>query len=127
MLRFLLSLLIGLVLGLAGGVYIGWEAAPLEYVDSPMSSLAQRHKDNYTLMVAAGYLTDGDALGAVERLRRLGVENVPQYVQDTAERFITLSRNPDDIRYLVALSEGLGRLTPPMENFRQLSISGGGS
>ncbi len=105
------------------GLLIGWQIAPVEYINSPMSDLAQRHKDDYTLMIAAGYLTDGDVSGAIDRLRVLGVDNVPAYVQNTTERFITNSRDIDEIRRLVALAEGMGRLTPPMENFRQLSLS----
>ena len=42
-------------------------------------------------------------------------------VQEMAERYISSSRDLREIRYLVALSEGLGRLTPLMEPFRQLS------
>jgi hypothetical protein len=123
MTRLFLSTVIGILTGIGLGLLIGWQIAPVEYINSPMSDLAQRHKDDYTLMIAAGYLTDGDVSGAIERLRVLGVDNVPAYVQDTTERFITNSRDIDEIRQLVALSEGLGRLTPPMENFRQLSLS----
>jgi hypothetical protein len=124
MTRLFLSTVIGILAGIGLGLLIGWQIAPVEYINSPMSDLAQRHKDDYTLMIASGYLADGDVSGAIDRLRALGVENVPAYVQETTERFITNSRDINEIRKLVALSEGLGRLTPPMENFRQLSISG---
>jgi hypothetical protein len=76
-------------------------------------------------MIAAGYLYDGDALGAIERLRVLGVENAPDYVQQTAERFITNSRQIRDIQYLIALSEGLGRTSPIFEPYRQVSLPEG--
>jgi hypothetical protein len=68
-------------------------------------------------MIAAGYLADGDASGAVERLSVLGVDNVPLYVQELTERYITNSRDIEDIRHLVALADGLGRLTPIMEPY----------
>jgi hypothetical protein len=125
MTRFLLSLLLGLGLGVAAGLFIGWEVAPTEYVDSPLPALAPRFKDEYTVMVAAGFAADNDTLGAVERLRLLNVANVAQYVQETTERFITNSRDLTQIRLLVNLSEGLGRLTPIMETFRGLSPIGG--
>lgn len=127
MLRFLLSLVIGLVVGLGIGLFTGWEVAPVEYVNSPIQLLAPEHKEAYTLMVASGYIEDGDVNGAIDRLRLLGEPNVPAYVQELTERYITNSRNLNDIRVLVALSEGLGRLTPPMENFRQLSRNRGAS
>jgi len=123
--RFFTSLIIGLVLGALIGLYFGWVQFPVEYVDSPMSDLDRTYTDEYTVMVAAGYQFDSDGLGAVERLRRLGVDNVPEYVQSTTERFITNSRELSDIRLLVNLSNGLGRLTPIMEPF--LDLTGGGS
>ncbi len=123
--RFFTSLLLGLVLGALVGLYFGWVQFPVEYVDSPMSDLEQGAIDEYTVMIASGYHFDKDGLGAVERLRRLGVDNVPEFVQTTTERFITNSRDLNDIRLLVGLSNGLGRLTPIMEPF--LELSGGGS
>ena len=116
--RFLVSFIVGLVLGAAVGLYLGWVQFPVEYLNSPASELDQRYKEDYTVMVAGGYLNDRDAIGAVERLRVLGEENIPAYVQDVTERYITNSRDINDIYYLVALSEGLGRLTPIMEPYR---------
>lgn len=124
MTRAFVWLVVGVLVGGAIGLFTGWVVAPTEYVNSPLRDLALRHKDDYTIMVAQGYSRERDALGAVERLRLLGVDNVPQYVQETAERFITTSRNVDEIRLLVNLAEGLGRLTPLMENFRALNPAG---
>ena len=47
------------------------------------------------------------------------------YVQDLTERYISTSRNVDDIRLLVALSQGFGRFTAPMQDFCQLCNGGG--
>jgi hypothetical protein len=123
MLRFLISLLLGLAAGALIGLYLGWVQFPVQYVDSPAQNLNQSFKDEYTVMVAGGYLNDGDVNGAVERLRVLGVENIPAYVQEVTERYISNSRNVDDIRSLVALSQSLGRLTPIMEPYRQVGAS----
>lgn len=120
--RFIISLLIGLVVGLGLGVYLGWVQFPVEFVNSPITDMSPRYKDEYTVMIATGYAADGDLVGAVERLRVLGVENIPAYVQETTERYITNSRNVDDIRYLVVLAQGLDRLTPIMEPYRQVSV-----
>lgn len=119
--RVLLSLVVGIGAGVLLGLYLGWVQFPVEFVDSPMNLLAQRYQDEYTVMVAAGFVADRDIDGALARLKPLGVQNVPEYVQEVTERFITTSRGLDDIRKLVALSEGLGRFTPIMESFRQLS------
>jgi hypothetical protein len=122
--RFFFSLLVALILGALIGLYIGWVQFPAQTIDSPASALAQRYKDEYTVMVAEGYRADSDLGGALERLRLLSVENIPAYVQETAERFITNSRDLEDIRALVLLAEGVGRLTPIMQPYRPL---GGGS
>lgn len=125
MLRLLVSLLLGLVVGAGIGLYLGWVQFPVEFVNSPASSLSERYKDEYTVMVAGGYLKDSDLGGAVERLRLLGIANIPLFVQEVAERYISNSRDVDDITYLVALSESLGRLTPIMQPYRQVAAPGG--
>ncbi|MCB9453253.1 MAG: hypothetical protein H6672_17615 [Anaerolineaceae bacterium] len=126
MLRFLFSLVIGLAIGAGIGLYVGWVQAPVEFVNSPASSLAERYLDEYIVMVSGGYLLDGDLGGAVERLQILGTANIPALVQETAEKFISDSRNVDDIRKLVALAEAMGRLTPIMDPYRRVTVPGGG-
>lgn len=116
--------MIGALVGVGLGLLYGWVIDPVEYVDSPMSNLAQRYRDDYVVMLAAGFTVDGDVDAAIDRLRHLGVDNVPVYVQEITERFITNSGDIDDIRLLVTLAEGVGRLTPPMERFRQLNPAG---
>ncbi len=118
MTRIVLSLLLGLVAGIGLGLYIGWVQAPVQYIDSPLSMLDQPHRDEYTVMIAYGYTADGDLTGAVERLRRLQVASVPDYVQALTERYISQGRSVADIRRLVALAEAMGRLTPLMEAYR---------
>jgi hypothetical protein len=120
MFRFLISLLVSLVVGALIGLYLGWIQFPVQFVNSPAASLSEHYKDEYTVMVAAGYLKDGDLNGALERLRVLGVQNIPAQVQFVTERYISNSRDAQDIAYLVALAEGVGRLTPIMEPYRQL-------
>lgn len=119
--RFILSLMFGMLVGGAIGLYLGWIPFPVEYLNNPASSLDQRYKDEYTIMVAAGYASDNDPIAAVERLRVLDVDNAPAYVQEVTERFITNSVDIDDILLLVTLSEGLGRLTPVMLPYREIN------
>ena len=105
--RLLTSLLFGLVIGSGSGLALGWGPFAAVSVNNPATSLADTHKETYTIMVAAGYVVDGDRIGAVNRLRILGIENAPEYVREMTERYITLSRDVEDIRLLVALYEGL--------------------
>ena len=124
MVRFFASLLVALLVGLGLGLYLGWVQFPVQQTDSAATVLAQRYKDEYAVMIAQGYLADQDITGALERLRLLQVDNIPAYVQEVTERYITNSRDVRDIRVLVALSEGLGRLTPIMEPYRPLPVTG---
>jgi len=119
--RFFSSVLIGLLVGAGLGVFLGWGPLPVEYLDGPARALDQRYQDEYTVMVAAGYLVDRDLQGAIDRLRVLQVENIPSYVQQTTERFITNSRDIEDIQFMVALAEAMGRLTPVMEDYRMVT------
>lgn len=125
MVRVFLSTVFGVILGIIGGVALGW-SFPLEFTNSTLPELATIHQDDYTLMVAAGYVEDRDVNGAFERLQLLGVDNVPAHVQEVTERYITNSREVNDIQLLVALSNGLGRLTPVMETFCQLCTGASG-
>jgi hypothetical protein len=122
--RFLISLLVGGLLGLGTGVFLGWGPFPVEYTNGPVTELRQVYKDDYTVMVAEGYVLDDDRAGAFERLRMLQVESIPQHVQDVTERYISSSADIEDIRALVALSDAMGRLTPIMEPYQQVSVPG---
>jgi hypothetical protein len=117
--RLVLSLLIGLAVGLAIGLFIGWVVSPVQYVQSPMSDLSRHYKDEYTVMVASAYQVDGDLSEALRRLQPLNVSNIPLYVREVTERYISESGTGKeaDIRNLVVLSRALGYFTPPMQAF----------
>jgi hypothetical protein len=118
--RISLLLITGLAVGLAIGLAVGWLILPVQYVDSPMRDLAPQHKDDYTVMVAAAFQVDRDLAIALERLLPLRVENVPIYVRDVTERFISQqgTGREADIRNLVELSCALGYCTDLMQAFR---------
>jgi hypothetical protein len=119
--RYVGSLLIGVLIGLAVGVFLGWEQFPVEYTNSPMSALAPRYQEDYTVMVAEGYLYDQDINGALTRLQPLGEENIFDYIQDLTERLISQSKITA-IPPMVALAEAVGRLTPAMEIYRSTPV-----
>lgn len=121
--RFFISLILGLVVGIVGGLFVGWQVAPVQQIDSPMRNLSQFYKDQYTVMVAIGYQNDCDLSEAFNRLRPLGGGsssfNVPAFVRDLTERYISEvgSGKESDIRSLVELSCGLGYCTDIMKPF----------
>ena len=117
--RFVIALVIGGVFGLTLGVYLGWVRFPVQTINSSIRGLSSAEKDRYTVMVAEGYELDGDLGEAVQRLQLLGIADVPSYVRDVTERFISVNGSGDtiDIEHLVALAQALHVLTPPMEPF----------
>ncbi len=117
--RLVFALVGGLAIGAGLGLFYGWVVSPVQYVQGPMSDLSRRYKDEYTVMVAAAYQVDGDLTEALRRLKPLGVTNIPQYVRDVTERYISESGpgQEADIRNLVVLSRALGYYTPPMQPF----------
>jgi hypothetical protein len=100
------SLLVGLLAGLTTGVFLGWGPFPVEYRNSPLSALAPRYQEEYTLMVAEGYQVDRDIEAVLERLRPLGKPNIIDYVIELTERYISQSNIPA-IPVMVALVEAL--------------------
>ena len=116
--RSLRGLIVSLGIGLLLGGYLGAFAFPQAAYRSPMSQLAPAHRDAYSVMAAAGFAVDGDALAALYRLSQLGVSDIPEYIADTTDRIIaSAARDIRDIRLLVNLARGLGRVTPAMQPF----------
>ena len=121
MARLTRSLILGLVLGALAGVYFGWIQDPPAARRSAISELSQPHRDDYTVMIAAGFAVDHDAPGALARLSWIEVDDIPGALRRTTERVIkTAARDLDDIRLLVRLAYEFGQLTPAMRPFLDL-------
>lgn len=118
MTRFFVSLFLGLAIGLGIGLILGWGVFPVETVGNPASRLAQDYKDEYTVMIAAGFRADGDLEGAVERLQILDEPDIRQYIEAISVRFIQESEPVEDIVHLLTLARGLG--VPLTEQMEQL-------
>ena len=118
MLRVIRSLMLGLLIGTAVGLFLGWVQFPASGRSSALSDLAQPYRDEYTVMIAAGYAVDADLPGAGERLGRLYAELDGPELRQAIDRVITNSaRGLDDISLLVGLARDLGQLTAIMRPF----------
>ena len=125
-LRVFRSLLLGLLVGTAVGLFFGWAQFPAGGRSSALSDLAQAYRDEYLVMVAAAYAFDADIAGAAQRLSRFDAALGGPELRRSIDRIITTSaRDLDDIYLLVALARDLGQLSPTMRPF--LSQSGGGA
>lgn len=118
MLRVIRSLMLGLLIGTAVGLFLGWVQFPASGRSSALSDLAQSYRDEYTVMIAAGYTVDADLAGARERLGRLYAELDGPELRQAIDRVITNSaRGLDDISLLVGMARDLGQLTAIMRPF----------
>lgn len=113
--------MVGVLIGVTVGMFLGWEQFPVEYTNSSLSALAPQFEEEYTVMVAEGYQYDRDINAALERLRPLQKADIYHYIQDLTERYIAQSNVPA-IPIMVALAEAVGRLTPVMEIYRSTPI-----
>jgi hypothetical protein len=119
--RYLGSLLVGILIGLTVALVIGWGLSPVKNTNSPLEDLGADYQEEYTVMIAEGYLYDRDVNAALNRLQPLNKQNIFDYIQDLTERFISQSNIPA-ITPMVALAEAIGRLTPAMEIYRSTPV-----
>jgi hypothetical protein len=107
--RHLVSVAIGLAIGLVIALFIGYDVAPVQVTDGTVADLSRSYKDEYTVMVAAAYQVDCDVSAAFDRLKSLKVTNTPAYVFDTAQRFVSESGTgkESDVRNLIILSRAM--------------------
>jgi hypothetical protein len=115
---------IPLLAGIGLGLLVGW-LAPVQRFTTGFDRLHPDYKADYVVMVGSAYLLDGDWPTAEARLIALGEENLPTYVGELTERYITEGRSVNDIRGLVSLSAALGYTSPAMEPYLPARVPGG--
>ncbi|MCP4363277.1 MAG: hypothetical protein GY796_35200 [Chloroflexi bacterium] len=115
-LRIPLFIIIGLAVGIALGLYIGWEAIPTEFVDASPVYLVEEQKQDYARMIAAVYAVEGDLTAAQQRLDDLGPDGEDVLTAVMLDS-ILLQQNPTEIRQLVNLAAMLGIVSPAMDPY----------
>lgn len=102
--KFLLSLLLGLALGLL----YGWVIDPVRYVDTSPQFLRLDYRTDYVLMVAETYAAGRDLQAATRALLLLAPQASPA---ETATQALTYARqagyDPRDLAQLEALVNAL--------------------
>jgi hypothetical protein len=109
----LIILVGGLAVGVGIGLYIGWVAAPVQYVDTAPNSLQRAFKDDSVLMIATAYAGDGDLQAARSQLAGLGFADPAAAVSAAAQRLSAADLPDADQQRLSALAQALGAPASP--------------
>lgn len=106
---------LGLLLGAALGLYLGWVAWPTEFVEANPTILEEEYRRDYTLMIANAYVLDGDLDAARRRLHSLGDEEPDRWLLTMTVDAILAGRDEETVILpLVKLSRDLGLNSPAM-------------
>jgi hypothetical protein len=104
----------GIAVGLALGVAIGWWLWPVTYTNTSPAALREDYRDDYILMTATAYEVGGDLEQARSRLERLNPEQPSAPVIDLAERLVGADGSEEEIARLARLAEALGATDPAL-------------
>lgn len=103
-----LALVIGLLAGLAGGLYYAWFLNPVQFVNVSPRQLNVEDQEEFIQLVAEAYLQDGDLDRAQARLAGLGLRDMVENLTTQADAVYLRGGDPSRIRALTTLAEALG-------------------
>ncbi len=101
-------LFLGLVIGLAGGLYYTWVVAPIAYIDASPARLSEPYKAEYIFLVSQSYAANEDWDQAERRLSALDDPAIGQRVSSLLETYLREQKSANEIRNLAILAQNLG-------------------
>ncbi len=102
-----LPALLGIVLGVALGLYYSWIVNPVEYVDTAPDSLRQDFKNDYLALIAAAYASSGDLVRAKARLALFPDLDAAATLGSLAQQRMAAGRPESEVAALAQLAEDL--------------------
>lgn len=109
---------LAILVGLAAGIFFGWQVAPARYTDTSPDTLRQDYQTDFILMVAELYGYDADLAMATSRLTYLN----PMSPLDTIQAAIAYAQKNnytiDDLQLMFNLEEMIRNLTLNSEQGR---------
>ena len=107
-----LLLIFSIATGIGLGLYYGWMANPVEYVDTAPASLRADFRADYTLMVAETFDKDQNMEQAAQRLAAIGSLPPQKTAMDALVFAHQYKFHPDDIALLQNLIIALQAWSP---------------
>lgn len=106
-------LLTGLVIGAVLGLVYAWIIQPVQYTNTPPSSLRADFKEQYRTMIALAYLANSDLVRARARLDLLQDQDLYRILAEQAQRKLAEGKYPEEARALGLLAVALGQASAP--------------
>ena len=115
--RILIWLGIGLLVGIALGLLLGWVAWPVQFIEADPSIMERSYQRDYTVMIAGAYSLNKDVSDARRQLNSLGKEDSLAWLLEVTVDVILENEEEIDIHHLVELATDLGLSSPLMEPY----------
>ena len=107
-------LLVGLLLGVAGGLTYAWAINPVEFVGSSPAALRSEFQADYLTLIASAYAATGDLPRAQARLALFPGPTMAETLGALAQARLASGRPPSEAQALALLVADLGaRPSPP--------------
>ncbi len=126
MVRIVSWLGLGIILGIAVGLLIGWVVWPIEFTEADPTVLEDSYQHEYTVMIASAYALDQDPTMARQRLTSLGKEDMEGWLLSVTVNHILAGADETEIEHLVKLSTDFGLYSPAMDPYLVNNESGEG-
>lgn len=114
----LLPAVLGVVLGVAVGLYYAWVFNPVEYVNTAPSSLREGYREEYMTLIAEAYEATGDLQRARARLALFDLAEPADALGALAQERLGDGGADDEARALARLAADLGQGATPVPTLR---------
>lgn len=98
---------VSIFIGIAIGLFFGWVVKPVQYFDTPLSSLSAEYKTDYVLMTAETFAFDQDTAAATRRLANLGSPETLEVIRQAIIFAEEAGYNNQDLERLHSLQAAL--------------------
>jgi len=107
-----ISILIGVALGLAVGLFYAWSVSPVEYIDTSPASLRSDFKADYLALIASAFDGTGDLARARARLALFSDPNPADSLAALAQQRLAQGRPGPEVSALALLASALSESPP---------------